>query len=176
MAARAVVPIRAVQALVANSLDAVVAAIANSIVSLATSGSQTARYLRLKSCALDRSNKRVLGVVTVSVSGKAGPAEIKVLARGAMDKFGLGKLLDTAVASANAGVQEVVEDRNNSITDVNVGGCRDSGSLFNGFGLGLGSDTLSGTVSDDSILDHPIMPQISYGSNRNTLIKRDGGN
>jgi hypothetical protein len=117
-AARAVVPIRAILAFVADALDTLVAAVADGVVSLAATSQKTAGDFGLQPGALDSRHKGMPGVVAMAVLGEASPAEVIILASSAMDKFHLGQLLDAAVAGANGGVEEVVEDGNDPLRSV----------------------------------------------------------
>ncbi len=87
----AVVPVRAVQALVADANDSVIAAIADGAVLFGTSGSQPPGDGDVDLRAFHNGGETVLGVVAVLVLGEAVLAEVKVLASGAVHELDFGK-------------------------------------------------------------------------------------
>lgn len=99
---RAVVPVRAVQALVTNTTDGVIAAIAQGIVDDSPARGQETSHLGLQPGAFNGGNKGMAGVMTVAVLGEARTAEVIVLASSAVDKGHLREVPYTAVASAHA--------------------------------------------------------------------------
>jgi hypothetical protein len=167
-AAGAIIPIGAIQALMAYAGNVLVTAVADGMVRLATAGCEAASHLRLQPSALNSRHKGVPGMVTVTVFGEAGPAEVVVLARRAVNKFYFGELLYTAVACADARVQEVVEDRDDPLGGKGCRGrdrcrfrcrsrCLDRLRLL----FLLRSEALRGAVDDATIhdvsLDKPVV-------------------
>jgi hypothetical protein len=152
---------------VTDPLNSFVTAIADCVVGLVATRSETSCNVRLQTGAFDSRHKPVLEVVPMSVLGKAGPAKVEVLACRAVHKLNLGKFLHTAVASADAGVEEVVEDWNGSLR-----GSRSRGRLLGRLGLRLrlGSDTLRGAVDDDATLDKSFDQPVVGSVASNTLI------
>jgi len=115
VAGRAVVPVRAVQALVTDSLDLDIASVADSAVLLVAASGQAPRNLKLKASPLNSSHEGMLGMMTVAILGKASSAKIKVIACSAVDELILRELLHTTVAGTDAGIKEIVEDGNDTL-------------------------------------------------------------
>lgn len=108
----------------------------------------------------------MLGVMSVTVLRKAGSAKVKVIAGGAMDEFDLGQFLHTAVACADARIEEVVEDGNHPLLCLGsrcsrLRGCRLADGTRLGLCLGLGGDTLRRAVHNRAVLhgsfDQPVI-------------------
>jgi len=152
-ATRAVVPVGAVQTLVTNALDALVTAVADGIVELATARGKAAEDLVVEPGALDSGNEGMLRVVSMAVLGEASPAEVVVVAGSAVDKLSLGELLHAAVAGPRAGEHLVVENRDNPLQSH---GSRAGGLLGLFLRLGLGSQALRRAVDDDAVLDETL--------------------
>lgn len=89
VAIRAVVPVRAVQTLVTDTCNVLVAAIAESVMDLVTARAHLDSNVVGHLGSLDSSDETMHGVVTMSVLGKARLAEVKILTSGAVKKFGL---------------------------------------------------------------------------------------
>jgi hypothetical protein len=87
----AVIPVWAVQALVADASDVLIAAVANSMVSLVAAGAHFDSNVIWHLSTCNSSSKGMLGVVTVGILGEASLAEIKVIASCAMEELRLGK-------------------------------------------------------------------------------------
>lgn len=102
VAGRAIVPVRALKALVPNTADVLLTAIADSVVELVAARSKTALHLRLGTSPGYHRGKGVLGVMSVAILGKADLAKIEVVTCLAMDKFGLRQVLNAAVAGAQS--------------------------------------------------------------------------
>lgn len=85
-----------------NAADVLVTAIANSVVKLVAARSETALDVRLRTSPWYKRGKGVLGVMPVAILGKANLAKIEVITCLAMDKFGLGQVLNAAVAGAQS--------------------------------------------------------------------------
>jgi len=118
----AVVPVRAIQALVTNTSDGVFTSIADGVMHLTTASIEAGSDLGLKTSAFNSWNEGMLGVMSVPVLSKAGSAKVKVVTGSAMNKLSLGQILDAAVASANARVEALLEDRNDALgSDGQVG-------------------------------------------------------
>jgi hypothetical protein len=97
-ASRTVVPVRTVEALVTDTCDVLVAAIANGVVHMVTAWAHLGCNMMGHFGSLDSGGKSVLGVMAVLVLSEAWLAEIEVFADGAMKKLGLRVFLHTAVA------------------------------------------------------------------------------
>jgi hypothetical protein len=147
----AVVPIRAVQALVTDAVDELVAAVADSVVANVSTGvaeelSQGGKCSLGCGCL-----KGVAGMVAVLVCGVAVQAEVVIVAGDAGNELLLRKHLDTAVASAGCLVLVC-----NSVLLVCIG----SGNVLVVLSLDLGRHTLSRAVDDGAVLnealDHPV--------------------
>ena len=81
-----------------------------------------------------------------------------------MDKLHLGQLLHTGVACADAGIEEVVKDRDDAFRNRNGGRGRGRSRLLSGLRLllQLGSNALGCAVDDDAVLDESLdQPVIS---------------
>jgi len=118
----AVVPVGAVQALVTNASDGVLTSIADGVVHLATASIETGSNLGIEASSFNSWSEGMLGVMSVTVLGEAGSAKVKVVTGSAMNKLSLGQILDAAVASANARVEALLEDRNDALgSDGQVG-------------------------------------------------------
>lgn len=131
-AIRAVVPIRAVEALVANTKNVLVAAITDSSVHQVAARVHLGRDALREDGALDSWGKAVLGVVAMVLLGKARLAEVKVLASSAMEELSLGEFLHAAVAGAH------VAQSSPSRRKVLVGRLREHVKVHS-LGLGRGS-------------------------------------
>jgi hypothetical protein len=88
---RAVIPIWAVQALVADASDVLVTAITNSVVSLVSTSSHLDGNVVWHIGTCNGRDKGMLGVVAMSILGETSLAEVEILAGGAMEELGLGK-------------------------------------------------------------------------------------
>jgi hypothetical protein len=90
-ASGAEVPVRAVQALVADTRNVLVTAITDSVVEVVAArlhlGSDVVRHLGV----LDSRDKTVLGMVTMSVLGEACLAQVKVFTDSAVEELDLGE-------------------------------------------------------------------------------------
>ena len=124
-ASGAIIPVGAIKALVTDALDLFIATVANGVVGLATARVQSARHFILQPGSLNSWDEAVLGMMAMAVLGKARAAEIKVLTCGAVDKVRLGKLLDAAVACADARIAVLV-DRDDTLRRGDRGGSRSS--------------------------------------------------
>lgn len=143
---RAVIPVGAVQALMANTIDELVATIANSgmanVPARVAEGPSKGRKDGLRSSGLEN----VAGVVTVLVVHMAVQAEVVVFTAETCDKLLLWQDLDTTVASASRLLHGhwlllVVE-------------C--TGHLLMIVGPHLGRNSLSRAVDNGSILDEAL--------------------
>lgn len=152
---RAVVPVWAVQALVADTVDELVTAIADGVVTDVPA--RVAQEIgQGRQDSLGRGGlEGVARVVTVLVANMASEAEVVVFARNAGNEFLLGEDLDAAVAGAGwlllicDGLLLVGKGTWNLL----LLGLLD-------LGLDLGCDALGGAVDDaavlDETLDHPV--------------------
>jgi hypothetical protein len=111
-AARAVIPVRAVQALMAHALDSFIATVADDGVGLSTASGEASDDLCLQRVGLGNWHKGMPGVVAMTILGEAVLAEVIVRAILAVDKFSVEELLDAAVACTDAGAerQRMVEE------------------------------------------------------------------
>jgi len=96
----AVVPVWAVQALVADAKDGLVAAIADGVVANMTARSKGSLGGDAEDSALGGRLEAVGGVVAVLVGGVAGNAQVEVIAGRASDKLVLRQNIHAVVASA----------------------------------------------------------------------------
>jgi hypothetical protein len=94
----AIVPIGAVEALVTNTNNILIAAIADSKVLLATAGGHLGLNMARHLSALDGRREAMHGMMAVGILGEARLAQIIVLTSVAVKELVLRKLLDTAVA------------------------------------------------------------------------------
>lgn len=88
---RAVIPVWAVQALVADTSDVFVAAITNSVVGLVATSSHLDSNVIWHISTCNSRDKCMLGVVAVGILGEASLAEVEILASGAVEELSLGK-------------------------------------------------------------------------------------
>lgn len=88
---RAVIPVWAVQALVADASDVLVTAITNSVVSLVSTSSHLDSNVVWHIGTYNSRDKGMLGVVAMGILGEASLAEVEILASGAVEELGLGK-------------------------------------------------------------------------------------
>lgn len=95
---RTVVPIRAVQTLVADTTNVVVAPVADSIVADIAAGVQASHDRSVKDSAPNCRGKAVLRVMAMLVLSEAGLAKIEILANFAVQEFLLREFLNTAIA------------------------------------------------------------------------------
>lgn len=100
VAARAVVEVRAVQALVANAVNLLVAAVADRMVILSAARLTSSRCGFLKNRRISSGGECVGWVMAVSTANVARDAEIKVIAVVAGDKLGIVIDGDARIASA----------------------------------------------------------------------------
>ena len=148
----AVVPVWAVQAFMADTIDELVAAIADSRVAdiPARLAEEVGQYG--KNGLFGGGLECMAGMMTVLVADMAGQAKIVIVARAAGNKLLFWEDLDTAIASAG---WLFVEGDGLLL----VGEC--SGDFVAFLGLALGCDALGGTVYNASVLDetlnHPVV-------------------
>jgi len=168
-AAQTVVPVGAVQALVSDSLDLVLTAIANGTVLLVATRGKAASHLRLKASSLNGGDEAVLGVVAVTVLGEACPAEIIVVAGGAVDELDLGQLLDAAVACPHAREKHAVENGNDTLLGQRGRRGKRCGSgsySWSRSSLRLGCQAFRRAVDNDAVvnapLDKPVLRVIAH--------------
>lgn len=88
---RAVIPVWAVQALVADASDVLVTAITNSVVSLVATSSHLDGNVVWHVGTCNSRDKGMLGVVTMGILGETSLAEVEILASRAVEELGLGK-------------------------------------------------------------------------------------
>jgi len=173
-AARAVVPIRAIKALVTYARDTIIAPITVGVMGLVTARSKATSDFRLKPSSLDCGNEAVLGGVTVTVLSKARAAKVVVFASRAMNKLNLGQLLNAAVAGANARVEEVIENRDDSLSRSGDGLLGRQLRLL--LHLLLRGDTLSSAVDDETVLneslDQPVVRTVARDALINTVLAK----
>jgi hypothetical protein len=158
----AVVPVRAVEALVTDATDGLVTTITDGIVSLVPAGFETAGHLRLKHSPLDSGTESMLGVVPMLVLGEAGFAQVEVLAYITVDKVAFGQLRHARVAGADVLVPVALYDWYDSPSLGNIKPCSRCVLLLARLGgLGLRSlrlrgNALSGTIDERTVLDEPL--------------------
>jgi hypothetical protein len=147
----AIVPVWAVQALMADTIDELVAAVTNSWVADVSSRVAEEISQSRKSSVGGSSCEGVARMVAVLVADVAVHAQIVIFARKAGNKFLLGKALDTAVASASWFLVA-----SNGLFLISVG----SGNFLGTLNLGLGWHALGGAVDNGAVLnkalDHPV--------------------
>jgi len=153
-AVSAVIPVGAVEALVADASDVPVATIADGVVALVTARRQLDLNVAGDMGTLNCGNEGVLGVVAVEVLLEACVAQVEVLAGCAVEEAGLGQLRHAGVASAHA-VQSGAEHRAKKLTDVGRRLDRYLSRLLN-LGLGPGGNRLGSAVHDLAVLDDPL--------------------
>jgi hypothetical protein len=88
---RAVIPVWAVQALVADASDVLVTAITHSVVSLVATSSHLDGNVVWHVGTCNSRDKGMLGVVAMGILGEASLAEVEILASGAVEELGLGE-------------------------------------------------------------------------------------
>lgn len=88
---RAVIPIWAVQALVADTSNVLVAPITNSVVSLVATSSHLDGNVNRQLGTCNSRDKGMLGVVAMGILGEATLAEVEILASCAVEELSLGK-------------------------------------------------------------------------------------
>lgn len=99
-AGAAVVPVRAIQTLVANAVDRLVAAIAEGVVANVTAWSEGGLGSHGEDGLIGGGLESMSRVVAMLVGGVASNAQIEVITGGAGDKLSLGQDVDAVVASA----------------------------------------------------------------------------
>jgi hypothetical protein len=100
-AIRTVVPVGAVQALVADTADELVAAIADRVMMLVSARGKLGGNVVGNNAPFDGGNEAVLGMMAVGILGEAVVAQIVVLTGGAVQELRLGELLHAAVACSH---------------------------------------------------------------------------
>jgi hypothetical protein len=96
------VPVRAVKALVTNTVNVLITSITDSIVANVTTRSEQSLGDEIKLGLLNSRFECMLGVVAMLHANVARDAEIKVGARSAGDEVLLGKFLNARIASASS--------------------------------------------------------------------------
>lgn len=97
----AVVPVGAVKALVANTRDVLIAAVADGHVHAVPAGSHLdADVVRHQSARNGRS-EGMHGVMAMRVGREAGLTEVKIIAFLAVEELSLGKFMETSVTGAH---------------------------------------------------------------------------
>jgi hypothetical protein len=162
-ASRTVIPVRTVEALVTDTCDVLVAAIANGVVYMVTAWAHLGCNMMGHLGSLDSGGKSVLGVMAVLVLSEAWLAEIEVFADCAMKKLSLRVFLHTAVACPHdaergprsseglenwLGQLKCLNGRWNLRLDL---GLNDSLNFELRLGLGLRGDSLGGALDELSI-------------------------
>jgi hypothetical protein len=184
-ASGAEVPVRAVQALVADTRNVLVTAITDSVVEVVAArlhlGSDVVRHLGV----LDSRDKTVLGMVTMSVLGEACLAQVKVFTDSAVEELDLGEFSNTTVASSHDAEAcpsssqrlEHGANRGNLILGLNLGfnlgldlrlDLGLNGGLNLDLGLRLRGDGLGGALHelavDSRALDQPVVLAVAGDS------------
>jgi hypothetical protein len=149
-ARRAVVPIRAVEALMAHTADGLVAAVASGVVDVVPARREVPGDAGIQDGTLGGGSEAVRRVVAVLVLGEAGLAEVEILADGTVDKLVLEELLDARVAGTDVLEEIGVGHRHDPL-----GGRRDLSHDILGDPR-LGTDGLGGAVDDDTVLDQTL--------------------
>jgi hypothetical protein len=150
----AVVPVGAVQALVANTVDGLVAAIADGVVTNVATGSQRSLIAHTEVDVLCGRLESVGRVVTVLVGTVAIAAQVEVLTGLASDELVFWKHIDAVVASAS-GFGQLLSQRLGLF-------CKGARDLFLDLllSLSLAPDALGGAGDDlavlNSTLDQPV--------------------
>jgi hypothetical protein len=143
---------------VANTVDVLVTAIADSIVANVAAWCQESLCNNIKVGILDGRLKGVLWVVTMLVSDMACNAQIVVWARSASNEVLLSKLLNARIASTSGNDQTRI---------LGLEGSR--GNSWNWL-LGLWCNSLSSAVDNFSVLDEALDHPVFLTAADNTII------
>jgi hypothetical protein len=149
----AVVPVWAVQALVADTVDELVAAIADGVVTNVPARIAEEIGQSREDSLGCRGRESMTGVVTMLVANMASQAKVIIVARDASNKLLLGENGDTAVAGAS----RLLFVCNRLFL---IGKSSWNLLLLGLLGLDFGCDTLGSAVNNaavlDEALDHPV--------------------
>jgi hypothetical protein len=150
----AVVPVWAVEALVADAVDSLVTAIADGVVANVTTRSQGSLLIHAEADVGRSRSKAVSRVVTMLVFTVARNAQVKVLAGLASNKLVLRKNVDTVVASASGHARLLRQS-----LGLLAKGAGNRDLLLDAL-LSLAADALSGAGDDltvfNATLDQPV--------------------
>jgi len=155
----AVVPVWAVEALVANAVDGLVTAIADGVVANVTAWSQSSLLVHAEADVVSSRGEAVSRVVTVLVLTVARNAQVKVLTSLARDELVLRKDIDAVVASASGHLHCLFESGHAALGLLAAIGASDRDLLLDAL-LGLAANALSGAGDNlavfNAALDQPV--------------------
>jgi hypothetical protein len=160
---RAVIPVWAIQALVADTVNELVAAIADSVVTNIPAGiAQEIRQSRKHSLGCGRL-EGMARMVTMLIANMASQAKVVIITRDAGDELLLGEHGDTAVTGASG----LLFVGNRLLL---IGESSRNILLLGLLGLDFGCDALGSAVDDTAILDEALDHPVSASGAVNTVV------